>query len=491
MAATGDSAPPSSGVSSGAGEDPLPILHRSFADPSAFDAAVWHRVFNRRRPARAPRAVVRATSPAHVRAAVRLAAREGCRLSVRSGGHSWAAWSVRDDAVLVDLAGLDGAGGGTGVTYEEGTGVVACPPGATGRELNEELGRWGRMFAGGHCPDVGLGGFLLQGGMGWNCKNWGWACESVEGVDVVTADAQELHCSATENADLFWAARGAGPGFPAIVTRFYLATRPVREMYQSLYFYPMSEYRTVLQWVIDLSPTADPDTEIVAVAQYLPDDDSPTILANFLTFKPSQTAGLEALSPIHASRPPGAQLEVFCAATSLAEQYTMQTKANPLDHRYSSDNAYVADDSTREVDVPGVLEAAFTSLPTRQSSALYFAMSPGSRRQTMPDMALSMQSDHYFAVYAVWADEKDDERCEGWVADAMKGVERHAVGSYLGDADFQRRRTRFWSEEAGRRLREVRRRWDPEGRICGYLDVGDRSGVDGLRNEFEWEVHES
>ena len=26
------------------------------------------------------------------------------------------------------------------------------------------------FFAGGHCPDVGLGGFLLQGGMGWNCK---------------------------------------------------------------------------------------------------------------------------------------------------------------------------------------------------------------------------------------------------------------------------------------------------------------------------------
>jgi acyl CoA:acetate/3-ketoacid CoA transferase alpha subunit len=80
----------------------------------------------------------------------------------------------------------------------------------------------------------------------------------VVGVDVVTADARELHCNSVENADLFWAARGAGPGFPAIVTRFYLLTRPATEMYKNLYVYPISEYKKVLQWVIDVS-LAHPD----------------------------------------------------------------------------------------------------------------------------------------------------------------------------------------------------------------------------------------
>lgn len=99
-----------------------------------------------------------------------------------------------------------------------------------------------------------------------------------------------------------------------------------------------------------------------------------------------------------------------------------------------------------------------------------------------------MQSDHYFALYTVWEDEKDDERCSDWVKGVMSEVERHADGSYLGDSDFQHRRTRFWSEEAGKKLKEVRRKWDPQGRICGYLDEGDRSGVDGLANEFEWKL---
>jgi len=43
-------------------------------------------------------------------------------------------------------------------------------------------------------------------------QNWGWACERVQAVDVVTADGDLLHCNASHNQDLYWAARGAGPG---------------------------------------------------------------------------------------------------------------------------------------------------------------------------------------------------------------------------------------------------------------------------------------
>ena len=42
------------------------------------------------------------------------------------------------------------------------------------------------------------------------------------------------------------------PGFPGVVTRFHLLTRPLLSMYQSLYIYPISEYKKVLQWEIDV-----------------------------------------------------------------------------------------------------------------------------------------------------------------------------------------------------------------------------------------------
>ncbi|KAI0469056.1 FAD-binding domain-containing protein [Xylaria cf. heliscus] len=453
------------------------ILTRDATDPAAFHEAVWGRVFNcRRDTSRVPRAVVRASSVAHVRDAVELAAQLQCRVAVRSGGHSWAAWSVRHDAVLLDLAGL------THVTYDDRTKIVSCSPSATGEMLNNFLESEGRMFAGGHCPDVGLGGFLLQGGMGWNCKNWGWACESIIGIDVVTADGRELYCSSTENSDLFWAVRGAGPGFPAIVTSFHLLTRPSLRMYNSVYIYPQSTFRTVLQWVIDICPTADPDTEVVCLAKRTADGSDTEIIAGFLSFKASKEEAEEAMQHVRSSRPAGPKVEVFCEPTDFARQYAGQREEQPVGYRFCSENAYVGNDVD---DVPAVLEKAFTTLPTQKSFALYFAMNPTSRRP-LPAMAHSMQSDHYFAMYTIWDDPADDTRCTRWVRDIIKDVERHSAGSYMGDADFQLRTTRFWSKENGERLRDIRRKWDPAGRICGYLDVDDSSGVQGLRNEFEW-----
>lgn len=142
----------------------LPIVWRSEAAPQEYERARIGRVFNHRRPNRYPVAVVEATEEAHIVEAVRLANERGHRISIRSGGHSWAAWSVRDDAILIDL------GKYHLIDYDEASGIVKASPTTTGRKLNGFLETRGRMFAGGHCPDVGIGGFLLQGGMGWNCK---------------------------------------------------------------------------------------------------------------------------------------------------------------------------------------------------------------------------------------------------------------------------------------------------------------------------------
>lgn len=144
----------------------LPIVRRAEVPDAAFHDAVWGRVFNHRRDARLPRAVVLAGTVADVQAGVSLARAEGCGVSVRSGGASFAAWSVRDGAVLIDLGRLDGGG----PEYDPETQVVSVGPATTGSALNKWLAAKGRFFAGGHCPNVGLGGFLLQGGMGWNAK---------------------------------------------------------------------------------------------------------------------------------------------------------------------------------------------------------------------------------------------------------------------------------------------------------------------------------
>src|SRR5579863_4992142 len=182
-----------------------------------YEQARTGRIFNARRPDRFPAAVLLAASDADVVSGVRLAAERGWPVSVRSGGHSWAAWSLRDDALLIDLGGL------RDLAYDPATGVVSARPAIKGGlELAPFLAERGRAFPAGHCASVGLGGYLLQGGQGWDARARGWACQSVTALEVVTGDGARIRASAAQNADLLWAARGAGPGFPGLVTRFYL-----------------------------------------------------------------------------------------------------------------------------------------------------------------------------------------------------------------------------------------------------------------------------
>jgi len=143
---------------------PLPIIWRDKASPEEYERARVGRVFNHRRPKRYPIAVVEAESIEHIVETVRLAKEQNCRISIRSGGHSWAVWSVRDEAILLDLGNMKH------ISVDDDKMIATVSPSTTGTMLNGVLADKGYMFAGGHCPDVGLGGFLLQGGMGWNCR---------------------------------------------------------------------------------------------------------------------------------------------------------------------------------------------------------------------------------------------------------------------------------------------------------------------------------
>jgi FAD/FMN-containing dehydrogenase len=71
-----------------------------------YDEARFARVFNARRPERYPAAVLVAESEDDVVEGVRLARDLGCKVAIRAGGHSFPAWSLRDDALLIDLGGF-------------------------------------------------------------------------------------------------------------------------------------------------------------------------------------------------------------------------------------------------------------------------------------------------------------------------------------------------------------------------------------------------
>jgi FAD/FMN-containing dehydrogenase len=314
--------------------------------------------------------------------------------------------------------------------------------------------------------------------MGWNTRGWGWSVESIVGIDVITADGKRTHCSETVNPDLFWSARGSGPGFFAIVTRFHLLTREIPVgMLANTYVWDMDEYDAVMPWLLETSRIADPKAEIVALGIYedntetAPADQRPNLIVRVLTFNEDNATAQKSLE-LFASTVPRRETALVIneyERTSIANEVIEQCKQNPVGHRYCADNAYINHLPAQEV--ADIMKESFTTLPTVQTFTLHYSMAPV---RVLPDMAFSMQTDHYLAVYCIWKDVKDDEKCQSWMRKGFEKVGKFSPGVYLGDSDFQVRKAPFLAPGRREKLEMQRKTWDPEGRMCGYL---------GLENE--------
>jgi FAD/FMN-containing dehydrogenase len=190
-------------------------------DPQ-FLEAIHGNLWNRLIPDRAPEAIVKALDEDDVVAAVRFARASGLKVVVRGGGHNWCQPSLRHGGILIDLSQLTQI-----VSVDADNLKAVIQPIVSNRDIQKALNPLGLAFPTGHCPQVKASGYLLGGGMAWNPTVWGSGAESVEAIELVTAQGDLITASATQNTDFFWAARGAGSGFFGVVTKYHLKLHPL------------------------------------------------------------------------------------------------------------------------------------------------------------------------------------------------------------------------------------------------------------------------
>jgi FAD/FMN-containing dehydrogenase len=421
-------------------------------------AAVW----NARTPERFPDRVVVAGSEADVVHAVRAAAAEGLRIGVRSGGHSWAGNHVRDGGMLLDLSRLKA------IEIDAGAMTASVEPGCRGDELVAALAAHDRFFPAGHCPGVGLGGYLLQGGYGWNGRVHGPACMSVEAIDVVTAAGELVRADERQHADLLWAARGAGPGFFGVVTRFHLRLqRRPAVVANGVHLYPPEALEEVFRWAHKLGPRVPRAMELMLVLHRDEQGELEVVVTGPVLAESEQEAR-DALALLETCPAlPRAKLSMPYVEGALADLYAGVHAAYPDDHRYATDNMWTH--APIEQLLPGLRRIAET-MPAAPSHMLWMNWGPGATpAPERPAMAYSLEDDTYIACYAVWQDPAQDAAHIAWATDRMRELEPLASGIQLADENLGLRPARFAGDAQLAQLDALRAAWDPDGRFHPWM----------------------
>src|SRR5215217_8005727 len=213
--------------------------------------------WNEIKPERYPDLIVQVASEDDVIEAVNFARAQHMKIGIRGGGHSWCAAALQEGGILLDLSRLNQ------VEIDPEARVASAEPVVTNRYLAKQLAKHGLAFPVGHCPCVPLSGFILSGGLGWNAGELGISCFSLLSVDVVTADGSLVTASETENTELLWAARGAGPGFFGVATKYRVRLYPLpRAITTSTLMYPLGKLPEVVEWA-----TATENTELLWAAR--------------------------------------------------------------------------------------------------------------------------------------------------------------------------------------------------------------------------------
>jgi FAD/FMN-containing dehydrogenase len=166
-------------------EDLRKMLRGELVTPAdaAYDAMrrVWNGMIDRR-----PAAIARCTGAADVMAVVNFARESGTPATVRGGGHHVAGKSVRDGAIVIDLAPMQG------MQVDPQNKRARAEGGLRWAAFDHETLAHSLCTTGGTVSVTGIGGLTLGGGLGWLMRKHGLTCDNLAGADVVTADGRLL-----------------------------------------------------------------------------------------------------------------------------------------------------------------------------------------------------------------------------------------------------------------------------------------------------------
>ncbi|ATZ51323.1 hypothetical protein BCIN_06g07340 [Botrytis cinerea B05.10] len=185
-----------------------------------------------------PACVIRPQTSSEVSSAMKIIRESDCQFAIKSGGHNMNdGFSNVEGGITIDLVRMKD------IKISEDGEIVNVGAGCRWGEIYEVVEPRGLMVVGGRDSTVGVGGFLLGGGISFLSQRYGWGSDNVRNFEIVLSNGTIANANAHDNPDLYWALRGGGNNF-GVVTRFDLQTYPQGPAWGGQNFYLFSDIST-------------------------------------------------------------------------------------------------------------------------------------------------------------------------------------------------------------------------------------------------------
>jgi FAD/FMN-containing dehydrogenase len=407
-----------------------------------------------------PAVVVYPESVEDAVAIVQVAAAHGAPVAPQGTGHGSGPLGSLDGAVLVRTERL------TGVDIEPQTRRARVGAGARWGDVSPLADPHGLAALAGTAATVRVVGYCLGGGIGWLARKYGIACNSVRSVDIVTADGVARTVDHERDPELFWAIRGGGGNF-GLVTGLELELFPAAQVHAGTFFWPFERAGEILHaWSEWTTSLPDEVTSHGRLIQFPPIPDVPEHLRGrafvvvHAVFLAGEAEAAAALAPLRALGP-----EIDTFATIPPSALGMLNMDPPEPVPYTGNGGALAAFSGDAVDAlataagPGS-GSPLVSLEVRHLGAAVATVPPGAGALGAIDAPFM-----WFGVGIAPS------------PDALEAVDRFLDGLAATLAPWDAGRG-YWNfaerkvdpatlvgADAHRRLQEVRRRVDPDGRF--------------------------
>jgi FAD/FMN-containing dehydrogenase len=407
---------------------------------------------------RRPALIAQCASVADVKAAIAHARANDLEIAIRSGGHSVAGASLSDGGLVVDMRNMNR------VEVDPQARTATAAGGATWSDFDRATQPHGLMAPGGRVSTTGVAGLTLGGGSTWLERKFGFACDNLISVDLVTADGREVTASEDENPELFWALHGAGGNF-GVATKLVFRLNELPAATLALLLWPADAGPELATTYRDLIDAGAPE-ELGGGLAYItgpPEEFVPAELQGQLTagviavYAGTEAEMRETLAPILGMDPPAALVaempyaEIQCAID------------DPPGYRnyWSAEHLTGFPDEAVEV----FCARAHDMVVPSPSQHIAFPWG-GAVARNASDWPLPHR-DASWVIHplGLWEDPADDERALAWGRGICADVRPWATGAvylnFVGDEGRDRVRAGY-GEANYERLAAVKAEYDPE-----------------------------